>query len=1012
MAIYSNKIKSAIMEFPNGTKIDVAKYINLPIAWEDTLDETLGTAKIIMTDMRQLDFAPYGVLIDKPFSVNTPIEIEFVGQSTKIRMIVARDTAEMVRKDIFATWSHNVEFVAEVKRLEQEPVDNLAFKNPIARSYDYNADAKWSYSQEDNNCWVADNILQVQKEKKVILAFNQSNFFPLEKPDGPTTLYFAINALKAEVVTPAGKVVVFNAPLIIEGEKYKNTNFEISLDEYGEYAITFELKWKKRRESADAVYDYDYTSTASTYFALVQENKHFSNYSIQSIIQRVLDLTPTRTKNGVNKYTFANNAEEYANEESPEFTFTNKHLFEVMLDIANYKRAFPALHKNEISFRPFWNGKILTSENLPPPYKAIINSAVDQYCTALDSYVENMVCVNDTNVGTVVEPYVGGYISARAGSGSAITEDKAVIPTLSTIYQPLAVNVNAKGANVGDIISYIYEKEDYEAFSDTKTAYPYSKTYALRYDRFAQNITELGHRITSKDSIADALRHPSFANIVYAVGGVEVGQELGDWLYSFVGTSNSAPFAECLFNTSYIPVINARVRQYKPLITEDSNATLFYNQQAEVVDSEAFGEHIKNMVQKLGNHTEIRVYRFGTIDEVPSCGTILDGKSVYNVSTTIYENHVDATLCLVEYAELSNYIGVKNEIKTSDISISKWNNRYINWEEFFVFTHENINGNALSITGNALSQVVNFTNADSGRTTNALTCAMFSTYTENGTEIVTAFAPVKHLAIGNSIYFQFEMLDNFAVGYKSNTAPSGATSAITGTRFDRAQTAVRYCDMLGRCETIDIMLLPTGPSAENNLWGEAENLNAEIKEIAHDYPLANEKYKPSLVHSVIDARPVFALKEQNALLVKKNSAEALKFALQYHYRQTWKDFIVGSGMSNFCALVGGKSNGVQFFVSNEPINRYERRINILDTNKYFVTLANPTFTVDEPKGRIVIKLPSAINGYMANNAPVVSWGFVGEDKNGGYQLIFGENRNGNMPFKDTIYLVGMAKNNT
>ena len=147
MAIQNNKIESAIMEFPNGSKVPIEKYINLPIAWESVLDETHGTAKILMTDMRQVDFNQYNVRIDGPFKVNIPIEITFVGQRTKIRMIIARDTAEMTRKDGWETWSHNVDLVDEVKRLEQEPVDNLTFKNPIERIYDEGANVEWIYSE-------------------------------------------------------------------------------------------------------------------------------------------------------------------------------------------------------------------------------------------------------------------------------------------------------------------------------------------------------------------------------------------------------------------------------------------------------------------------------------------------------------------------------------------------------------------------------------------------------------------------------------------------------------------------------------------------------------------------------------------------------------------------------------------------------------------------------------------------------------------------------------------------
>jgi hypothetical protein len=152
------------------------------------------------------------------------------------------------------------------------------------------------------------------------------------------------------------------------------------------------------------------------------------------------------------------------------------------------------------------------------------------------------------------------------------------------------------------------------------------------------------------------------------------------------------------------------------------------------------------------------------------------------------------------------------------------------------------------------------------------------------------------------------------------------------------------------------------------------------------------------------------LRYGNELLVKKDSAEALKIALQYHFRQTWKDFIIGSGMANFCPLVGGKCYGIALFISRNYINRYDRRKKMGKDD--FESLANPTFVADETRGRVVITLPDIINTTYADGAPVLSWGLYGKStEDGDWQLIFGENRSNNMPFETTIYLVGMAKNN-
>ena len=1073
MAIQYNKIASAIMEFPNGKKIDMAKYINLPVSWESVLDETHGTATVLMTDLRQAEFNSFDVSIETPFKVNTPIEICFKDQTTVIRMVVARDTAEMVRKDSYATWSHNIQFVDEAKLLEQEPVDNLTFKNPVPRNYT-DSNAAWSVETTrgaNDKIWMPPTLKNIQEKDALIEVSDNVTTFDL----GVASL-ISIKSLTLSVKFPSGATTKISSPL-----KSEDTMLKVKLLQDGEYELAFELIYT---ESLILTHKVKYTTYI---YAGGLETSAYTPYTIKGVIDRVLDLTPTRTANGTNKYVFRNNAKEYATEESPEFTFTGKHLFEVMLDIANYKKMFPALYKNEIYFRPFWNGIVLTSDNLPQPIKTVINSAIDQYCTYLDSYVENMVCVNDSNIGTVVEPYKDGYVSARSSGGAEISESTAVIATQSPIYQPFSLVVgqapdkNGNAVSIGDIQAYLYEAEDYEALSDMTASYPYSRAYALKYTRFAKNYTELAHRVKSPSTIADALTKPAFANIVGVAGG-SVGMGVKEYLSAFVDESaQAAQFSEVLFQPTYTPIVNARVRQYKPVIdAEDADAMLYYNQQAEVVDSEAFGEHVKGLVQKLGNTTEIRVYRFSKIDEVPSVGTLIDDKSVYNVAVTIYETHVDATICLVDYAELSQFIGVKNEIKTSDISATKWCNRFINWEEFFVFTNDaNMEGNSLSVTTQTLDDIVKFQSAS------PLTCAYFTTRDANNENIVTAFAPVKHLAIGNSIYFQFEMLDNFSVGYQSEVAPDKATSVITGTRYDRAQKAVRYCDPLGRAETIDFKLLKRGATIDNiniilskdnavlsvdddgtltvellkaytfyvevfykqdgsaqassilwpgktsfskQYWGKddktvlvgvkaytgSDNAKAAIaRTLAHAYPEVPSEFQYNPTETSIDEenRPSFEL---NELLIKKNSAEALKFAAQYHFRQTMgNSFVIGSGMSNFNSLVGGACEDLRLVVSSKPINRFERHIDPYDRS-YLEVEGLPTFDTDTAKNRVKITLPSSVNDEMFDGNKALSWLLVGQDRNGNWQLIFGQTKTGRMVGKDfrkTWYLVPRQKRN-
>lgn len=177
--VFNNKIKSVVIEFFNGQKVDVTRNLNLPFSFEPVLDETLATAKIILSSLRQREFEQYGVRIDRPFEPNTPVVITFEGQQTEIRMLIARDTAEMVRKDTpFQWWRHEVELVEETKNLERIKVDSLVFQNLLQREYDSKADIGWEADDlsKDTNGWMPPSLKQSQKAGIIKLSFNEATF--------------------------------------------------------------------------------------------------------------------------------------------------------------------------------------------------------------------------------------------------------------------------------------------------------------------------------------------------------------------------------------------------------------------------------------------------------------------------------------------------------------------------------------------------------------------------------------------------------------------------------------------------------------------------------------------------------------------------------------------------------------------------------------------------------------------------------------------------------------------
>ena len=1073
---FNNKIKSVVVEFFNGQKVDVTRNLNLPFSFEPVLDETLATAKIILSSLRQREFEQYGVRIDRPFETFTPVVITFEGQQTEIRMLVARDTAEMVRKDTpFQWWRHEIELVEETKNLERDKVDTLTFQNLLQREYDSKADAEWSIV-----AWTGgDKPYALQFEPPTLRMKQEGKSLTI--PNKASTISYSVNGggvageeLSLTVTFPSSRKEKFYSK--IDNLKFLDENFNIDLTETGEYTLSFYIKYLVSYSSALP----NKNSVTISAGIVVGDTEKLQPYTLSKAMDRLLSVTPLRQKDGTNKYTFEN-SEGYSTEEAPEFSFTDNTLFEACLQVAQYKQSFPFLYKNQISFRPLWNGITLKESSLPPAVRILRNSSIDQYCTNLDCTVENMVCINDVNVGTVIEPYAGGYISTRSSAGSEISETTAMIPTQSDIYQSLSLMMGeTNGETVGDLQAYVYEQSDYDSLSDTSSAYPNSKGYALKYTRMGRNYTELAHRIQANDKVSEFFSRPALANIVRAKTGGDVGENLKSYIQDLLAKvsgnqlvfNRGASFADLLFQPSYTPVVNARVKQYKEYTGDfHYESTLCYNQNAELVDSELFGEHLKGMIQKLGNSTEIRVCEYARIDDVPKVGTIvnIDGRpmSVYDTAMTIYETHVVVTLCLVEYAELSQYIGVKNKVKDSDISQEKCYNRYVNFDEFLIFTHdENVVGTGISITSEALLELMRF------RSASPLTCAEGIGYTEDGAEISVTLRPITHFAQGNSIYFQWSYENHFAAGYQSTEAPDGATSVWTGTLYNRAQKAVRYCDMYGRMETYDFKLLRSGPLPTNSRYqinidnydytqtdeadeqgyaihritinrGGAQPYAVEIeayyggylaasvtigrnessasftvdsrmglgnltfkgyvdgselqRRLAHAYPLCPDEVRGQ----EWEQSPIFAATD---LLIKKNSAERLIFAAQYHFQRDIRDFIIGSGMTNFCSLLGGEARSVKLCLFHEKLNRNERHVS---EGKIIESYDPPTITIEDEKKRVKIEFPKEFDAL-----PIwfKSWALVGRDRNGNLQLIYGENRGANdADFGKTLYLYTKKK---
>lgn len=815
-----------------------------------------------------------------------------------------------------------------------------------------------------------------------------------------------MHQLLLTVISPSGRETRYD---IRWGDRRpQDTIHNIPITEPGEYKLRFYLYWEEINYEVIQAVSTSHGITMESYIYIGDtKQSQVEPYTISKAIDRLLKVTPLRTIGEEPVFQFDQQQLQGYNEESPEFSFSGNTLFEALYIIAGYKGAFPELvNWNTIRFRKMWNGIRIGESELPLPIEEVASSDGTQYCTFIDSEVSNLVGINDSQVGSITEPFYNGWKTTRAAEGSAISQDTAVITTEYPIYLITDERIGHIGDTLltnkeQDITAYLYEDSDYQALSDTSAAYPNSKAYALRWRQFEPNITELSHRINGSNSIAQAFKEPAMANIIQAATGEDYDTGVVQFIKQLIGVQNNYGFADLMFRTTYIPIIDARVRQYKSYFGEFNNeGSIKYNQSAELVDSEMYGQHIKEMVRKLGNATKRKIYIFESVDDVPKVGTVVydeEGEdwSVYDVAMTITENRCVATISYVKYAELSRFVGVKNPWKDSDVSTTKWQKRYVHYDEFILYTHdETRTGDSTSWkpmpTYNALLNILPATSAYPITAVKAR--GQMPAYDVEGNEVEdeigadlnTVLLPVVSLAFGNSILFHWKYKNATTAGYQSEEAPSGATSVLSGTRYNRANKAVLYTDSLGRMETYNFYLMATG------LTSSAVN---SVREIANKLPLY-----PSGVGN--EGYTLFGV---NDLVIKKNSSEGLIFDVQIHNYTDDKYINIGSGLTNFCPLIGGLAVSLGVYGFTERLNVFDRFISISNAT-YLGTI---TRVDDSQNNRMILILPQGINGDI-DGAPILSWAWVGENKNGKYQVILSENKRlDGSDFETTIYAVAM-----
>lgn len=773
---------------------------------------------------------------------------------------------------------HTVQTLEPTKLLERDMCDTLTFTNKLGRNYLDGAAAVKIVKTYDSG---ANLTLSIDGNYMSPMAFNSVETAISAKCQYARAINTSTDVKGADgsitVIDPDGNSEIVGTCTFIEEDEGNGLGHDyhyygvfsatknITFTKNGVYQVVYTLITERPNPNmwSDPIRSrYEWTATITVIDGVIDP----SYYTVTKVLKRILSAGMTRTKDAPQKYTLDRAiAEKFKDVQSPEFYIPHGTMWEAQSAVGGYIHGIPRLLWNEKTDKP----DIVTFDLLGEAVNKDITARVaaytetikaDNYCDSINSVVENVLNTRDRKQGTILDPCAGGFKSVRCdGSTVEISDNNAIITTalaIDTISKVIAKNTETN--ETGDITPYMFEAAEYDGvLSEYTASYPHSKAWALRYEQGSNQITELSFKLDSAGAISAAFKKPAIENILEAVG-----------------VTVPSHYKDLAFQIEYVPYINMRVVQKKTYGTGKAGGTMFYNQGANRVESEVYGENMRGTVARLGNGEQLRTYHFNTYVELPKIGQMIDGMYITNVATEYERSFIKCTVTLtLHFNRLAQYLGTFTEFRLYEVSERQCASRYINYGTDVMLGARENDGGIIPVDGkkefiNTLSPNA----VNEGQITCVYAWGTSDSIDKDGNPTeeknTCVLLPCSSFALGNSLAFTFEYADNYSAGYKSSD--SGESSK-------RIKQAVPY----------------------GNVYGEFQYLNLRF----HSNADGVNPHKLPQVDSVPANGAMLSFSGNKALVIEKDSREKLNVTIQIHIRANQKSVVIGSRLAQNNGLV-------------------------------------------------------------------------------------------------------------
>lgn len=894
----------------NGTTYE---NIVIPFKFEEILDEQLDSATLTLSRVNTEVFNP-----DDPVEV-----IVNDGESTQTKYYrIAQDSAyETPNGSGF--YRHELLLIENTKDLENYMVESLCVTNAGGRGY-----AMMDPIQQNYADFTAISFLFSDDNKTPLATRTQMSLpdiVPYENTSGITDY------------TQTIKVFLTNASASsIEKEIYSHT----TTNHTGTVPGTIEIY------SGINIFTYTYTVSftagglpntlnyKSSFTIYGQPNYYpLKPWTLKEVIDRALELAEPliwdkeaqeyvkepRFKFRYKTNAGLGNAEERAlfAQYSPEFTFTRCTLRELLQEIGGFIHAEPRLDQyNTVYFDRYGEQEVATYYDFIKKERLELNQynytgktvsyGIEQACTRVDSYVDNLVNQISIGKGTVGQPYQDGYQSMRTDSSYIrFTESNMIFPTVFPVLQPIALRWVDYSGIAGaaqtryDITPYLFEKSIYDSqLSSYTDVYLASKAFALYYTQGEKNIGGFFFKVD--DWTGGALKNYAIVNILRAVTGKN-DLDISD-------------YTKLCFELVYIPTYSARVGHSKQYIGDWLNypRSIAQNQSANMVETQYYGENIKGLAERLGTIEKTYTFYMMHQSNLPTAGKLWDDS--YYISTVSVEILSDRFKCTIglskNFNRKSKYIGANSYKRIFEVSERMVQERQSIYTDYLIITSPDTVPTASK--RNVLMNMTTFVNirntfyqalsSDSSR--DRVSAVIIQGETKNGKEVLPkVILPVIASAFGNVMEFSWEFQDNYSAGMRAVEAKNGSASGMFGQE-------VQYCDYYGRMYYENFNLYVMGSVNAANPFS---------------YPLYVTETTPGT-----QSYAVAGTYENYPIIKRKDSREAIKENYGIEYVTDLENIIIGSALAANNPMVSGVNAQARakLVILRNRINKFSRKVNL------------------------------------------------------------------------------------